>query len=41
MIDEAAPIDLFGKVMDEFNVEIATSRDSAQDHGAPVRNAAE
>ncbi|MBB4858146.1 hypothetical protein HNO88_001460 [Novosphingobium chloroacetimidivorans] len=37
IIDEAAPIDLFGKVMDEFNVEIATH----QDHAAPVRNAAE
>lgn len=41
VIDEAAPIDLFGKVMDEFNVEIATLQETHQDHAAPVRNAAE
>lgn len=40
IIDEAAPIDLFGKVMDEFNVEIATSQDAGPDHAASVRNAA-
>jgi len=37
VIDEAAPIDLFGKVMDEYNVEIAT----AQADPAPSRSAAE
>lgn len=37
VIDEAAPIDLFGKVMDEYNVEIATAAPMAP----AVRSAAE
>lgn len=40
VIDEAAPIDLFGKVMDEYNVEIATHRDAAPSPFA-TRSAAE
>ncbi len=37
VIDEAAPIDLFGKVMHEFNVEIATHQEAP----VPTRDAAE
>ena len=37
LVDEAAPIDLFGKVMHEFNVEIATPQDGA----ARARSAAQ
>lgn len=36
VVDEAAPIDLFGKVMDEYNVEI-----DAHHQGSPTRSAAE
>lgn len=39
VIDEAAPIDLFSKVMDEFNVEIATHHGDAAP--TPIRSAAE
>ncbi len=42
VIDEAAPIDLFGKVMDEFNVEIATQHQAQHQTPQPqVRSAAE
>jgi hypothetical protein len=41
VVDEAAPIDLFGKVMHEFNVEIATHQDTPFAPPAPTRTAAE
>lgn len=42
VIDEAAPIDLFGKVMDEYNVEIATQHEETPNTSTgAVRSAAE